>query len=581
MNNRENASIGRMQKAATVIGLALILALAGCLGGSSRGSNSNATSKVTSTFTSISISPSSPSIALGLTLQLRATGTHADGTQQDVTQSAAWTSSDPTKATIQTGGHLKSGLVTALADGSLIVTATDEGVSGSVTLTVTGSRPPIASISVNPLNASIIVGKTQQYKATATYINSTTQDITESANWTSVDPSTVAIQSSSGAKPGMATAIATGSVTITASADGVSGNVTLTVTDVSQLFSAPPMMDMPNGSGSCLTYKRFPGGLYENCLDTVPADHDSDGKNIAAQIQPLDLSGKPSANGKIALTSIGMSAAAQEFAAFVSTVNGNRAVNQTTLEVINGAASNMDACYWFPAVGAPACDSSVSNNYDRVETALTNNGVSPLQVQAVWIKEANGRIHPQATGCSPAGTDCVPLCDEGIGGCSNTVETTDAISLEQELGNILRAAKQRWPNLKVAFFTSRLYGGYAPAGAGDPEPFAYESGYAVKWLVQAQINQLRGMAIDPVAGDLGYNVSPWIAWGPYFWADGPIPRSDGLVWCDGTLSPNPPCNGEVDFALDGEHPKTTTKQVNLLMSFFLNSPYTSGWFAAH
>jgi len=167
-----------------------------------------------------------------------------------------------------------------------------------------------------------------------------------------------------------------------------------------------------------------------------------------------------------------------------------------------------------------------------------------------------------------------------VKGCKNSPNTTDASNLEQEFGNTLRAAKQRWPNLKLAFVTSRSYGGYAPPSGGNPEPFAYESGYAVKWLIEAQIKQVRTGNIDSVAGDLSYHVAPWIAWGPYFWADGPEPRSDGLAWCGGSLSPKPPCNGEADFHPDGTHPTAVTKQVNMLMQFFLNSPYTHAWFAA-
>jgi hypothetical protein len=82
---------------------------------------------------------------------------------------------------------------------------------------------------------------------------------------------------------------------------------------------------------------------------------------------------------------------------------------------------------------------------------------------------------------------------------------------------------------------------------------------------------------------LNYNngTAPWIAWGPYFWAAGPVPRSDGLVWCDGTVTPNPPCNGALDFGPDGEHPTNTVKQTNMLMTFFLNSPYSAPWFVRH
>jgi len=144
----------------------------------------------------------------------------------------------------------------------------------------------------------------------------------------------------------------------------------------------------------------------------------------------------------------------------------------------------------------------------------------------------------------------------------------------------MRAAKQRFPNLKMVFFSSRVYGGYAQSTDADPEPFAYQTGYGIKATIQAQINQLRTGIVDPVAGSLDYSVSPWIGWGPYFWADGDIPRSDGLVWCDGQAGS--PCNGELDFGPDGLHLSTAggQKAANLLLNWFLASPYTKPWFAA-
>ncbi|HKS81042.1 MAG TPA: hypothetical protein VJR23_06010 [Candidatus Acidoferrales bacterium] len=349
-----------------------------------------------------------------------------------------------------------------------------------------------------------------------------------------------------------------------------------------QLFSATPIMDMPQPDGSCLTYNSFPGGLYENCSNTVPADHDADGLNIVTQIQPLDVNGNPSPTGKVIFISMGMSNAQNEFAGFLTNASKNKAVNHTTLSLSNGAASNMDACFWFPATGGPSCLPSSPNNYDRIARTLPTRGLSMNQVQVAWLKEANGRVHTYERGCQPEGTLCVPLCDPTVTGCVNSVSNTDAVNLEWELGNDVRAAKQRWPNLKMVFLTSRIYAGYALPSAGSPEPYAYETGFAVQWLIEAQIVQMRTGVIDPIAGDLNYNdgTAPWLAWGPYFWADGPNPRSDGLVWCDGALSPNPPCNGEVDFEADGQHPTSVNKQVNMMLNFFLNSPYTKPWFSA-
>jgi hypothetical protein len=432
----------------------------------------------------------------------------------------------------------------------------------------------LASIAVTPSDSSVFIGNTQQLIATGTYSDGSTKDVTSSTTWTSSATATATIETKGQPQPGLASGVAAGSVTIAAALSGVTGSTALKVTGGSSGATMIPLMDMTLSD----SYLGFPGGLYENGSDTVPSDHDADGLAAAALIQPLDTNGTPSASGKVILISMGMSNAAIEFGSFVSLANASTQVNKTTLHIGNEALSDQDACYWFPATGPPFCNATTENNYDRISADLASNGFSPAQVQVAWIDSANGRVHSENRGCVPLGTLCSSLCDPATAGCVNSEDTTNALNEEEEFGETLRAAKTRFPNLKLIFFSSRVYGGYASPSDADPEPFAYETAYGIKWLIQAQINQIRTGEVDPVAGDLSYGSAPWVAWASYFWADGPDPRSDGLVWCNGQTGS--PCNGEVDFNTGGLHLNTTggNKAGNLLLNYFFSSSYTTAWF---
>ena len=144
--------------------------------------------------------------------------------------------------------------------------------------------------------------------------------------------------------------------------------------------------------------------------------------------------------------------------------------------------------------------------------------------------------------------------------------------MEQASGDIVRACKIRYPNLQIVFFSSRIYAGYAVTLL-NPEPYAYESGFSVQRLVQAQINQMADGLIDPIAGDLNHDngTAPWIAWGPYLWGDGLTPRSDGLTWLRG------------DFENDGTHPSKSGQQKvgTMLLEFLLGSPFSRTWFRTY
>ena len=179
-------------------------------------------SAVNKSLQSIGVTPSNPSLATGTTLQLAATATYSDQSNQDITSLVTWASSDAAVLTISAAG-----LVTAVTPGTATVTATSGSLAGSTTVTVTAAT--LQSIALTPPTPSIAKGTTQQFTATGTYSDNSTQDITTQATWSSSD-STIATVSDAAGSKGLGTGVAIGTATVSAALNGVTGSTSLTVT---------------------------------------------------------------------------------------------------------------------------------------------------------------------------------------------------------------------------------------------------------------------------------------------------------------------------------------------------------------
>jgi hypothetical protein len=175
-------------------------------------------------LSSIAVTPATASIAKNATQQFTATATFSDASTQNITGSATWTSSRTSVATISA-----SGLVTAVAAGSATIQAASGSISGSTVLTVTVASPTLMSIAVTPANPSIANGATQQFTATGTYSDASTQNITTTVTWTSATTSVATISNTAGSN-GLATSVGTGSSIIQAALGSVNGSTTLAVT---------------------------------------------------------------------------------------------------------------------------------------------------------------------------------------------------------------------------------------------------------------------------------------------------------------------------------------------------------------
>jgi hypothetical protein len=283
------------------------------------------------------------------------------------------------------------------------------------------------------------------------------------------------------------------------------------------------------------TYKGYRGGLYPSGKNSRPAGHEAAGLALARNVQPLDEDGRPSATGKIVLLSVGMSNTTYVFSTFkrLADADPDRDPN---LVIVDGAQSGMTAA----RIADLQTRAKGPTYWERVARRLTANHVTAAQVQVAWIKEADGA--PKQ-----------PFPDYPR-------------KLQQELARIVQILHERFPNLKLVYLSSRTYGGYARSKL-NPEPYAYESGFAVKWLIEQQLKGEPALNCDPERGKVR---APWLSWGPYLWANGTSKRSDGLFY------------KESDFAPDGTHPsgEGAAKVARLLLTFFKTDSTARPWFVA-
>jgi hypothetical protein len=199
---------------------------------------------------SITVSPSAPSIAKGTMQQLTATATFTDATTQDITSTAAWTAADIAPAA-NVAAVTASGLAIGRNLGSATLTASSGGKSGSATLTVTPAV--VIAVSVSPSGPSIAKGTAEQFTATATLSDSTTQDVTGGAAWTASDVTGTGVASIDAA--GLATGTGVGTAAIKATYLGLSGSATLAVTAavVTQVTVSPSAPSIAKGTAQQFT----------------------------------------------------------------------------------------------------------------------------------------------------------------------------------------------------------------------------------------------------------------------------------------------------------------------------------------
>jgi hypothetical protein len=327
----------------------------------------------------------------------------------------------------------------------------------------------------------------------------------------------------SGSPPGVASENVT--LPVAAPTGASCGNISSNVPNTSSPLIA--VTDLGTG-----TYQGQQGGLYPNGSNVRPSAHNSAGIAISHAIQPLDSNGNPDPNGKYALLSLGVSPAFDTWLQLVPDATADHSINPH-LVFVSGAQPGAYASrladpndpFWNP----------IFQNF------LPQAGVTGNQVVAVWLHDVDA---------TPSGTF-----------------PTDMAAMQSEYQTIAQNLHAKFPNLKLMYLNSSIYSGYSPGNC--PEPYAYETAFAVKWAIQQQIDGLPALNYNPKKGPV---MAPWMSWASYDWANGLMARNDGLAWA---------C---AEITSDGCHPSNSAgreKESNLLLNFFKSDSTTTFWFLAH
>jgi Cu/Ag efflux protein CusF len=279
-------------------------------------------------------------------------------------------------------------------------------------------------------------------------------------------------------------------------------------------------------------YQGFKGGFYPDGANERPKAHEAAGLKLAKSVQPLDADGKPDPNGKIVFLSVGMSNTSQASDGFRKVLAKENGKNPHLI-FVNGAVGGQTA-----VITQSTTTPQGAKYWAIVDQRLQEAKLTRAQVQAIWIKQADG-----------GPTQGFPAY---------------AKKLEEELVRTVQIFPERFPNAKLVYLSSRTFGGYATTRL-NPEPYAYESGFSVKWLIERQIKGEPDLNYDPAKGAVK---APWLSWGPYLWANGMTKRADGFYYEEG------------DFGKDGTHhsPVGSEKIGRHMLQFFKNDATTKSWF---
>ncbi|MGO2508672.1 MAG: Ig-like domain-containing protein [Vibrio hibernica] len=210
--------------------------------------------------TGLQVLPQVTSVASGVVINFVAQGKYSDGSNQDVSQAAVWTSSNESVATVDLGE------VTTIAPGDVTINAEWQGFSGSADLTVTNAT--LLSLNINPASLNLANGTSDKLTATAVFSDGSNVDVSEQTTWTTSPATGITDVDSTGlvTGTGVGSAIITGVYKATTS----TANVNVTNATISSISISPATVSLANGLAQQFTATaNFSDGTTQNVTSSV------------------------------------------------------------------------------------------------------------------------------------------------------------------------------------------------------------------------------------------------------------------------------------------------------------------------
>jgi len=408
------------------------------------GKSDTAAVTVTIPVASVDVTPATGTLNAGQTLQL--TATPKDGSGNTLSRSVTWSSSNDAVATVD-----QTGFVTAVSEGTATITATSEGTSGTAAITV---NDQVSTVEVTPSTNGVNLGATVQL--TATVKGATGNVLTRTVTWATSNGAVATVDAS-----GLVTGASEGTATITATADGVDGTATVTVSVPVNTVDVTPATSQVNVSAT-VQLTATPKDINGNPI-VRPVTWSSSDDAVATVDQAGLVTGVAEGTVTITATSGGVDGTA------AVTVNDP----VTTVEVTPAASTiNVAETVQLTAVAKGAAGNVISGG--TVTWASSSNTVATVDQSGLVTAAGEGTATITATVDGVDGTAqvTVPLNIPSLAGNWSGVWVNTTFGSTGPVTIVIAVDEQA----KTVQFTLDVDG---PAfGGGDPPPVTYNGTYA-------------------------------------------------------------------------------------------------------